>query len=121
MIKILLTLIVSRIFRVLSILCKLQRLSTASSLAVLQKLHIQWTAAGNLQQSTSTVSPGSLAAASPHSSESRPFKPSIPLDAGGRFHTRSAEELDTYLFANARAALDCIAGTCYFTSADVHD
>ena len=77
---------------------------TESSLKVLQKRHVQWTVARNLQQSQSTVSPRPRTP--PPARVTRPAVPSVPRDAGGRFRARSAEELDAYSFAAARDALE---------------
>jgi hypothetical protein len=62
---------------------------TESSLKVLQKRHVQWTAARNVQQSQSAVSPRPRTP--PHAHMSRPSVPSVPRDAGGRFRARSAD------------------------------
>ena len=77
---------------------------TESSLKVLQKRHVQWTVARNLQQSQSTMSPRPRTP--PPARVTRPAVPSVPRDAGGRFRARSAEELDAYSFAAARDALE---------------
>ena len=77
---------------------------TESSLKMLQKRHVQWTAARNVQQSQATVSPRPRTP--PPARMSRPSVPSVPRDAGGRFRVRSAEKLDAYSFAAAREALE---------------